>query len=392
MYDYIIIGAGVAGLTAAINLTRNNLKVLVIEKNSKPLKKLSVTGSGRCNFFNDDEDLKNYHSSSPSYISKYITRYNLYMYEKFRESIGICERIENGYHYPFDNSAVSVVNLILKECEMLDIKIICNKEVTKIKHDRYFTVNGYTSKNLLITTGSPAYYKESNTEKLLDKLKIKYIDFKPSLCKIKIDESFKEISGLRVKASLKYESNGKIINESKGEVLFKENTLSGICSYDLASNYYKYEKDPYIIINFIYDKDKAELKKILEGRRKRLGLRNVSEIFDSIINYKIVKYILNKINIEDKLWDDLNDDEKKKIYDTFTSFKVKVVGTDDFSGSQTVIGGIPIDKINSRTMEVKDGIYAAGEVIDLDGNCGGYNLTIAFITGLLVGGYNDQNI
>ena len=389
MYDFIIIGAGVSGITAAIDLTRRNYKVLVLEKDSKPLRKLLVTGNGHCNLANENNDSSKYHSSSNLYKG-IINDYTLKLYHDFLSSLGIFCRSKNGYLYPYSNTSYAVYNSLLKECNVLGIKIILNIKVDKIEKDKLFTINGFKSKNIIIATGSKAWYKESNTSDLLDELNIDYIPFKPSLCRVKTNMNFKEINGLRTDVKLAFYGDDKLIKKEEGKILFKDNYLSGICTYNLSNLYYKYNKSS-LAINFIPLFNEETLLSYLNHEVKILKDRKLSELLDSLLNYKITLYILKQNNIKDELWNKYSKDEKCHIINLLLNYKVDIIGTDDFKNSQTVSGGVKLTSINTNTMELKSKkhVYVIGEALDIDGDCGGYNLTIAFMEGLLVGDPND---
>lgn len=389
MYDYIIIGAGVSGIVSAINLSRHGNRVIVLERNSKPLRKLLVTGNGHCNLYNENQDYKFYHSNDRDLISKIINDNNLDKYKSFLDSIGIFLTCDNGYYYPYSKMSSSVSNALLKNISHLNINIICNYEVNDIKYDGCFKIGCYTSKNIVITTGSPAWYGKSNTLNLLDKLNIDYIPFTPSLCKIKTNQNFKDISGVRAyNACLSFYGDGNKIKDECGMLLFKDHELSGICSFNLSNLFYKYSKS-YVLIDFLHDFSYKDVYSYIDNKSKMFSDRLVSEILDTLLNYKIIKFLIKEVSLSDKCWNSYSNDDKKKIVDILKGYKVSISGTDDFKSSQTVSGGVRLSNINLNTMEARKHIYVSGEAIDLDGDCGGYNLTIAFITGLMLGGYND---
>ena len=132
MKDLVIIGGGASGLTAAITAARNGKNVTIIEKNSKCAKKLLITGNGKCNFWNEDQNLIHYHSNNKELLNKFITKERQNLALKFINSLGIVPKIKNGYYYPFSNQALSMHNALLLECQKLNIQIIKDLNVTNI--------------------------------------------------------------------------------------------------------------------------------------------------------------------------------------------------------------------------------------------------------------------
>ena len=184
--------------------------------------------------------------------------------------------------------------------------------------------------------------------------------------------------------------NNKLLSCETGELQFTNYGISGICVFNL-SGYVKDNSNLTIKINFLPFAEKT----FIENRMKLLENLSLINAFESIINYKVLKYIFKKTNIsETARYKSLTENEKKLFKEYLTSFTLKVYGTNDYDKAQVTMGGIPLTDINISTMEsntIKN-LYFIGEILDLTGKCGGYNLMQCFITGLIAGrNINDKN-
>ncbi len=391
----VVIGAGASGIVASLYASKKG-KVILIEKNNVVGKKILVTGNGKCNYFNDD--FKSTHYNSSPFISKLITSSNKKVLTDFFNSIGIVGKVNNGYYYPMSEQAVSIQNIFKKELINNKVDIKLNTEVKDIiKEKDGFTVvtnNGVIKADKVIfSAGSKALYDtkvEDNNYKLLKKLGHTIIEVKPGLSKLYTDISFSDVSGVRVNASLALFDKNKYIKKEEGELLLTGKGLSGICTMQL-SNYANRLSNPIILINFL-DKlginNPIKFEEYFNKRNESLKGRTISEIFDTILNYKLSNFLIKKSNISlDKKYNDLSKDELDKLINNFINFKVKIVGYSDFKESQICLGGVSLDEVNPDTMEsrkVKD-LYITGEILDVNGDCGGYNLAFAFLSGIIAG-------
>ena len=155
-----IVGGGVSGVITAIYAARNNKDVVILERNDKLLKKLLLTGNGRCNYFNDDQNISHYHSSIPSLLNNIIKEENINELLSFYNKLGIIPKIRDGYYYPYSNQASSVRNILLKELEHLNIEVKLNYLVEDIKIDNGFIINNELKVDkLVLSAGSKTYPK-----------------------------------------------------------------------------------------------------------------------------------------------------------------------------------------------------------------------------------------
>ena len=394
--NIIIIGAGPSGMMCAIKAKNENNNVTIIEKNDKAGKKLLLTGSGRCNYANEIINSDCYFTENSDLIENIINPGEIDLMHRKLESIGIYPDIINGYYYPYSHNSASVNNLLIEKCKTKGINFIFNEEVNDIKKNSTgFKINNkYECEKLVIACGGKSYAKTGSDGSLypnLENLGIKFTKMYPCLTQIKA-EKIKELSGVRLNAKVSLFDNDKLISCETGELQFIDYGVSGICVFNL-SGYVKGNSNLTIKINFLPFTDDAD--EFIEERMKLLENINLINAFESIINYKVLKYIFKKTGIsETARYKSLTENEKKLFKEYLTSFTLKVYGTNDYDKAQVTMGGVPLTDINISTMESNNvkNLYLIGEILDLTGKCGGYNLMQCFITGLIAGrNINDKD-
>ena len=394
--NVIIIGAGPSGMMCAIKAKNENNNVTIIEKNDKAGKKLLLTGSGRCNYANEIINSDCYFTENSDLIENIINPGEVDLMHAAIESIGIYPDIINGYYYPYSHNSASVNNLLIEKCKSKGINFIFNEEVNDIKKNSTgFKINNkYECEKLVIACGGKSYAKTGSDGSLypnLENLGIKFTKMYPCLTQIKTD-SIKELSGVRLNAKVSLFDNDKLISFETGELQFIDYGVSGICVFNL-SGYVKSNSNLTIKINFLPFTDDAD--EFIEERMKLLENINLINAFESIINYKVLKYIFKKTGIsETARYKSLTENEKKLFKEYLTSFTLKVYGTNDYDKAQVTMWGVPLTDINISTMESNNvkNLYLIGEILDLTGKCGGYNLMQCFITGLIAGrNINDKD-
>lgn len=392
MYDLCIIGAGPSGLTAAITAAQRNKKIIIIERNSKCGKKLLMTGNGKCNYFNNDQDLSHYSSENEDLIKDIINKKNIEKVSKFFNFLGIVPKIKNGYYYPSSESSITIQNALIYEAKKLNVKIITDLTVNEIKKENHFIINpekeNIKAKKIIISTGGKACPKTGSDGigyNLSKALKHNIIKPKPSLVNLRGEENyFKKWNGIRTDAEVSLYENEKFIKKEKGNLQLTDYGISGIVSFNLSRYISRnIDKKIKVLINFIpwtdnpYDFIKEKIKLNLP----------ISETLERFLNYKLVGIIIKKLNLKTNSFKKLSSKDLSKLIRTLTQFELKIKSVGSFEKAQTTIGGIPLNEIDLKTMQslkTKD-LYFAGEIIDIDADCGGYNLTVAWITGIIAG-------
>ena len=403
MKRVLVIGGGASGMVASIYASKNNNEVILIDKNNNLGKKILVTGNGKCNYWNKDISLKHYNSSDLDILDKIITDENKLEIEKFFDKLGIIPKIKDNYYYPSSNQATSIQTALVLECELCGVKIINNEEVLNvIKDNNIFhivtTNNRFDVDKVILATGSKAYSKNLSSEfgyKIAKNFGHTIIEPLPALVQVKLDASFlKEWQGVRSEVCVKLYENNELIKEEYGEIQLTDYGVSGICVYQLSSlisrGLYNLKKEE-IEINFLSNlgiNNEDEFIKYFDDRNNYVVLRNVSQLLDGILNYKLINMILKLCKIDrDSKWEKIAYDKKIKLGICLTRLRLNVIGTNGFESAQVCSGGVKLNEINPYTMEslCEKGLYIVGELLDVDGECGGFNLGFAWITGYLAG-------
>lgn len=392
-----VIGAGAAGLTSAIILARRGFKVYVIEQNNKMGKKLLLTGNGRCNYWNEVQVMTKYHSENLE-LFKQIFDLTKDEVLPFFKSIGIIPRINNGYYYPYTNQAISIVNALYNTAKNLGVNFIYEEKVINIQKTNDFeiktTKNTYLAHTVILATGSKATPKtgsDGNGYELARKLGHSVTKIYPALVPLICSNNFlKDLEGVRSEAILTLYVDNKIKNMESGEVQFTNLGISGICSFNLSgvvNQSLALGKEIEIGLNLVpwFKGNKNDLIEFLDNQEKDLTGYSLSNILEGFLNYKIVNVILKKIkgDITTK-WQNVN---KEEVVNLLLDLRVTVIGTKDYENAQVCRGGVSLKEIDCQTMEslkVKN-LYLVGELLDVDGDCGGYNLGFAWMSGILAG-------
>lgn len=402
MSKVVVIGGGASGLVSAIYASKNN-EVTIIEKNDICGKKILVTGNGRCNYYNAFQDLKYYNESARSFLKNIITIENQQEVLSFFESIGIIPRIKNGYFYPYSNQASSIREALVKEAKNRNIKFINNLIVKEIKKDdNYFHINpkeeNIICDKVILAMGSYAGVKDKDEVTGYDIAKSFGHSVKkvlPSLVQLRGEGNyFNKWNGVRTEAKLTLYENDILIKEEQGEVQLTDYGISGICTFNLSSIVSRgldLNKKESIVINFLPFLNFETRKEYLnwfENRNLLVKNRTINELLEGLLNYKLVQVLLNSAHIKNNLkYDQLSNEEKNNLLTALISFKINIIGTNSYEKSQVCSGGISVDEVNYQTFESKKckDLYIIGEMLDVDGECGGYNLSFAWFSGIISG-------
>ena len=298
-----VIGGGASGMVCAIRLARRGIDVTILEKNNSVCKKVLATGNGKCNYFNDNMSIDHYRSSNNEFLESIISS-NINKVHEFFDSIGVVPRIKNGYYYPFSNTATTIKNLLLLECNKLGINIISDTIVYDIIKDKGFIIKtnnlDYKFDKVVMASGSCASIKDDyNGYKILKKLGHNIIKPLPALVMLEgFDNNYKDWAGIRVDVSVSLYEDNNYICKYDGEVQLTNYGISGICVMNLSgrvSRIIDNGKEAIIRINFIPNIDDGY--KLIDDRNNLLKGMTIIEILESIINYKLLYVILKKNNI-----------------------------------------------------------------------------------------------
>lgn len=394
MAKVVVIGAGPSGIIASLKAKEKGHEVILLERNDKCGKKLLLTGNGKCNYWNSAIGIDNYYTDNYELLNNLLKNKDKVI--NYLESLGITPKIIDNYYYPLSETAQSIKELLQLELIRKNIKVLYNTYVSNIEYKNnyfYIETNNELIKcdKVVLSTGSKAYPNTGSDGIgyiLSSNLGHKINKVLPSLTSLYSRDINKSFSGIRVDAKLSLYVNDTFIKESIGNLQLTNYGLSGICTFNLSSIVSKSldkKKNVLIKINFLPSID--NLFKFIEDRNKRLKDFTISEILESLLNYKLINIILDKAKIkkEDK-WHNLSNYQKELLINYLSSYEVKIDKTNDFNNSQCCTGGISLNDVsNNLESKIIPNLYFTGEILDVDGICGGFNLAFAFISGFVVG-------
>jgi len=395
----IIIGAGAAGLCAAIVSARVGQSVILLEQNNKIGKKILVSGNGKCNIDNKYISPHRFHGQNPTFIEEVLKGYNFTVIEKFFTSIGL-ELIEGkeGKMFPMSLQASSVVELLEYEAQRVGVQILCDCGVTNIvKADNIFTLETTQGdkkcQQLVIATGSPAapHLGGSNAGyAFATKMGHSLIPRHPSLVQLCSDETWvRGCAGVKVAGLAKLYANGEYITEKKGDLLFTNYGISGLAILDLSREVstrlagFDYCE---LSLDLMPELSKEKLTNLLLNRVKEGSEKPLALWLQGVINKKLIAIIVEQSKSKVKIEDQLNRKEINKLVHTIKNLKLSINDTKGFAGAEVATGGIDTIEVNAQTMESKlvPKLFFVGEILDVDGDRGGFNFHFAWVTGLRV--------
>lgn len=428
-----IIGGGASGMAAAIAAARKGAKVTVLEHKDRLGKKILSTGNGRCNLTNEILPEGCYRGEDERFAAEVLKQFTPADSIAFFDSIGILTKSRDGYIYPRNGQAACVRDALEKEMERCGVKWYINAEVESIhpdndgfrievqrriedssrvtecfpgskkgrkqgkKKEKIFRIlpETYRADIVILAAGgqaAPALGSDGSGYKLAQSLGHSLTTVVPALVQLRAEEScFKQLAGVRADACVKIFVNNEWMASDVGEVQLTDYGISGIpvfqvsryASFGIARGQrVKAEMDflPYVT--------SAEFMKLLKNRRLKWPDSPVEDLLDGIFHSKLVPVFIkcagissgtSARNIPDEMWKSLAEICKK--------FQVKIIGTNSFEQAQICAGGVRTSEVDAFTMESRlcEGLYLTGELLDVDGICGGYNLQWAWATGVIAG-------
>lgn len=403
MMSVLIIGAGASGLICAVIAARNGADVTLFERNSKIGKKIASTGNGRCNFTNTEIDVKKYYGENPDFIKNALFKFSTDDAIDFFESIGISPVFsENGKVSPRSLQASSVVELFKYEIEKLNISLKLETFIQNIEKvdDKFILTDQsgirYTGETVILATGGkamPESGSDGNGYKLCEKFNHYVTNIFPSLVQLHLAGNFfKKISGVKIVARASLMEDDRVLYSEIGDVLFTDYGISGppiLQISRLAGKMLFEKKAPVISLDLMNDMSEEELFSKLKERSIYAYGKSVFISMIGFLHKRLISSILDESGVKylNKNAEDLKDGDYRKIANVLKNWKMRVIADNGFKFAQVTAGGIKTDEINPKTMESKkvNGLYFAGEIMDVDGMCGGYNLHWAWTSGYIAG-------
>ena len=363
-YDVVIIGGGASGIVSAIEARKQYENVAIIEKESRIGKKILATGNGKCNMTNIGAKIKDYHGSFSYGIKNLFSEYSPKYIVNYFNSMGLYTFADNcGRVYPKCKQASAVLDILRNRLYQEDIEIYTDCRVTDISVGETFEIKTnlykFSCDKLIIATGgksSPNLGSDGSMYSLVENLGHTITKLKPALCPINVkSDILKTIKGVRADGKVSVMKKGKVVKSDSGEIQFTGESISGICAFNLS--YLDYDT---VRVSLMPDYSKNEIIDILK---------------------------VGKMGSFNRKCNDISKKEIENLAGIINEFDFVTTGKNDYSKSQVTCGGVSGKEINTNTLESLyiPNLYFCGEIIDIDGICGGYNLQFAFASGMKAG-------
>ena len=383
MKHIIIVGAGASGLVAAIKAAAIGAAVTVLEQNDRPGRKICATGNGRCNMTNLNNIENAYRGSHPEFVKDALKQFSVKDTLSFFQKLGICTTDRSGWIYPRSNQAQSIVDVLTMKARSLKVKLKTNQYVTGVSFtDGHWNVhtNGwtYTCDAVILANGSKASSVAGSSEsgyEISKSLGHHLIEPLPALTALKCRGNFfSGWSGVRTEGKITLYINDIPQTSQQGELQLTDYGVSGIPVFQISRYAIRaiYEKKKVeLSINFFPELTKQELQEYLGRRKNDCPYKNEKELLTGLFPEKLIRVL----------------SAQKDLISAITDFRLSVKSGLSFEQAQICSGGVDTSEVDSHTMESRlhKGLYFAGELLDIDGTCGGYNLQWAWSSGATAG-------
>ena len=397
--EIAVIGGGASGLMAAITAKKSGKEVIILERKDRILKKVLITGNGRCNITNVNASISNYFGKNISSVENILNRFTPQDTMDFFNELGIvCNEENRGKVYPLSGQASSVVDALRFEAEKLGIKIETEFYVRKIEKDGFkFRIYSEDKKKIeagrvILAAGGQSYPELGSNGsgfELAKELGHSVTKLSPSIVQLKTEKNqVKGLQGIKTDVAVTAYGDNKKICTYDGELLFTDYGISGNVVFNISFVMPLY-KDVEFEIDFMEKFDYNELYEMLKERKRILSHLTMENYFNGMINKKLGQFLSKVSGIEklSKPVKDLNDSDIRKLCTVLKKYRVKILETTGFKNAQVTAGGVSLDEVNTETLESKivKGLYFSGEVLDVYGECGGFNLQWAWASGYIAG-------
>lgn len=399
----IVVGGGAAGMVAAIAAARQGAAVTILERNPRVGKKLLTTGNGRCNFTNIHANSQCYQGNNPEFVRIPFRNFSVQHTISYFEELGIAHKVEEaGKVFPMSDQASSVLDVLRYEMDQVGVTVVCDAYVVEIRRqNNIFTLSMedgsvWQADSIVLAAGGramPASGSDGNGFVLAQKLGHTIIDVFPGLVQLKLEASFfKQIDGVKFVGTAELFHKGTCIAKDRGDILFGNYGVSGppILQVSRSAAQLLHENKEAILKIIMLDTvSREELKARLTTRWEQRPGKTAEFSLVGLINKRLIPVVLKEAGIGDSKRPvaALSAKERERIIDILTDWQFKITGTKGWPSAQVTAGGIATKEINPNTMESKlvKGLFLAGEIIDIDGQCGGFNLQWAWSSGYIAG-------
>ncbi|MBS6954150.1 MAG: NAD(P)/FAD-dependent oxidoreductase [Enterocloster asparagiformis] len=423
----IIIGGGASGLVAAICGARQGADVTIVEHMDRVGKKILSTGNGRCNMTNLDMRPECYRCGQPEFPLKVLEGFPVEATLDFFRELGIETRSRGGYIYPNSDQASAVLDVLRREVERLGVVVLTGCEAKGISpspagssgqterrpeaggrenggdnpqpgRSGYVVATGQgdlRADAVILAAGSkaaPSTGSDGSGYELARGLGHKVIKPLPALVQLRCQgRHYKQLAGIRTEARLSLYADGALLAEDTGELQLTDYGLSGIPTFQIsrfAARALDAGKRVTVQVDFLPAWPQEQAFERLRERARRLGYKTAEELFVGLLNRKLAAVLLQAAGIEPALpAGGLKNRQLARLLEQLKSYQALVMSVNPFANAQVCCGGVDTRQVDPATMESRcaPGLYLAGEILDVDGICGGYNLQFAWSSGAIAG-------
>lgn len=403
--EIFIVGAGASGLAAAVAAARAGVKVCIADRMDRAGKKILATGNGKCNYTNRNISEACYRSADPAFVSAFVRRCRWEDTVDFFHHLGIYPKEKDGYFYPNSEQASSVLAVLLQACEQLGVNFALGEEVTDIRPNKngfhiQTKAHCFETPAVILAAGGRAYPKLGSNGSgytLAKRLSHDIVPVVPALCGLrclgkwgqKPEAFWKKVAGVRADAEVSLNINGVTAAKDIGQVQLTGYGISGIPVFQIsrfAACGLADGKKVKVGIDFFPKMHREELFKELKFRCR--GNRLAAQMLTGLVNDKLIPVFLEAAGIgPGQMSRTMKNSELSRLAQAMKQFDVQVCKTNTFDEAQVCAGGVSTLQVDFKTMASKKqkGLYFSGEILDVDGICGGYNLHFAWQTGLIAG-------
>ncbi len=396
----IIVGGGASGLVAAICAARGGGEVTIIEQKDKLGKKILSTGNGRCNLTNEYMDLKCFRGDDTSIVSSVLEQFGYKDTLSFFEELGVILKNRQGYIYPISDQASTILDVLCYEIKRLRVNVVLEETVETIrKESNEFLIitnrSSYACDAVILATGGKAASvlgSDGSGYRLAKSFGHTISNVVPALVQlVGKGNYFKQVSGVRTNASVNLFVDEECVATDTGELQLTNYGISGIPVFQVsryAAKALHEKKSVFAEIDFLPTMCEEELKNFISDRKKQHGERLAAEFFIGMLHNKLATMLLKEAYIPAHISaNEIREDKWNKLLELIKHFNIEIVDTNSFKQAQICAGGVHTDEIDGDTMEsiYEKNLYLTGELLDVDGICGGYNLQWAWATGYIAG-------
>ena len=405
MRTVAVIGGGAAGMMAAVTAASEGTRVILLEHKDRVGKKILSTGNGRCNFTNTHQEPLCYHSEDPLFPWGIIEKFNAQAAISFFLQLGVYSKNRNGYIYPNSDQASAVLDAFRMELERLDVDIrtgVIIREINPGKKDFVICTDkeNVRADRVILCTGSkaaPSTGSDGSGYGLAKQLGHRIIPVLPALVQLRCNGNyFKAVAGVRVNGRVSVWSEGECIAKDTGEIQLTDYGISGIPVFQVsryASKLLYKKKEVTAVLDFMPDFTEEQTVAFLSARAKMRPEKPADMFLIGLFHKKLSDLWIRLSHIpRDKKAGTFRKDEISRLVQMIKHFDVPVKATNSYEQAQVCCGGIDTAEVDSETLESRyvPGLYFAGEILDVDGMCGGYNLQWAWASGHVAGEQASQ--